>query len=94
VFKAVLSGNLIAYNSGCNAAITPHGNVGHTAMQKLSEQPGEAHRDAAECELRANLATDPNKREIFTRLAQHLTTLAAEVECSMVAKAARDEEKN
>jgi hypothetical protein len=52
------------------------------------------HRDAAECELRANLATDPNKREIFTRLAQHLTTLAAEVECSMVAKAARDEEKN
>ena len=36
--------------------------------------------DAAECGLIRDLATDPAKRELFTRLAAHLETLALEVE--------------
>ena len=31
--------------------------------------------DAAECRLISDLATDPAKRELFDRLALHLTTL-------------------
>jgi hypothetical protein len=38
------------------------------------------HADAAEAALIRELATDPQKRELFTRLADHLTTLAQEVE--------------
>jgi hypothetical protein len=36
--------------------------------------------EAAECALIRDLATDPKKRELFTRLADHLTALASEVE--------------
>jgi hypothetical protein len=36
--------------------------------------------DAAECALIRDLATDPTKRELFTRLTVHLETLALEVE--------------
>jgi hypothetical protein len=36
--------------------------------------------DAAECALIRDLATDPKKRELFARLAEHLTALASEVE--------------
>jgi len=36
--------------------------------------------DGAEAVLIGELATDPRKRELFTRLADHLTTLAEEVE--------------
>ena len=37
-------------------------------------------RDAAECAIIRDLATDKAKREVFDRLAQHLSTLADEVE--------------
>jgi hypothetical protein len=33
-----------------------------------------------------DLATDPAKRELFTRLAEHLSTLAREVEAAIAAK--------
>jgi hypothetical protein len=36
--------------------------------------------DAAECALISNLATNQEKRELFARLAEHLTVLASEVE--------------
>jgi hypothetical protein len=36
--------------------------------------------DAAECARIRDLATDPKKRELFARLAEHLTALASEVE--------------
>ena len=36
--------------------------------------------DAAECRLISDLATDPQKREMFDRLAVHLTSLAHQVE--------------
>jgi hypothetical protein len=41
--------------------------------------------DAAECSLIRDLATDPTKRQLFTRLAAHLETLAHEVERAMAA---------
>jgi len=40
--------------------------------------------DAAECRLICDLATDPAKRELFDRLALHLTTLADQVEEAML----------
>lgn len=40
---------------------------------------------AAECALIRDLATDPRKRELFTRLAEHLNILAAEVESAIAA---------
>jgi hypothetical protein len=36
--------------------------------------------DAAKAALIRDLATDAHKRELFTKLADHLATLAAEVE--------------
>ena len=45
----------------------------HAHLEKL-------RRDAAECALIRDLATDPRKRELFTRIAQHLAVLAGEVE--------------
>jgi hypothetical protein len=44
-------------------------------MQALLEK---LRTDAAECGLIRTLATDPTKRELFTRLAAHLETLAIE----------------
>ena len=41
--------------------------------------------DAAECALIRDLATEPTKRALFTRLAVHLETLAMEVERVMAA---------
>jgi hypothetical protein len=40
--------------------------------------------DVAECALIRDLATDPEKRAIFTRLAEHLGALADEVEAAIV----------
>jgi hypothetical protein len=40
-------------------------------------------RDAAECAIIRDFATDKAKREMFDRLAQHLTVLADEVEMAM-----------
>jgi hypothetical protein len=43
-------------------------------------------KDAAECALVRDLATDKAKREIFDRLARHLDQLADEVERTMNAR--------
>jgi hypothetical protein len=40
--------------------------------------------DAAECRLISDLATDPAKRQMFDRLALHLTSLADQVELAMI----------
>jgi hypothetical protein len=47
-------------------------------------------RDAAECALTRDLAADKAKREMFDKLAQHLTTLADELERAMLDRKARD----
>jgi hypothetical protein len=49
-------------------------------MQDMLAQGARLRRDAAECQLIRDLATDPKKRELFDRLAAHLTVLATEVE--------------
>ena len=38
----------------------------------------------AECEMIRDLATDPKKRELFTRLADHFRVLASEIEKTMM----------
>ena len=37
----------------------------------------------SECELIRDLATEPKKRELFTRLAEHFKMLAGEIEKAM-----------
>ncbi|MFK4718910.1 hypothetical protein ABIE89_000010 [Bradyrhizobium niftali] len=47
-------------------------------MKDMQAQLEKLRTDAAA--LIRDLATDPKKRELFTRLADHLTVLASEVE--------------
>ena len=54
-------------------------------MQDMQAQLEKLRSGAAECEMIGDLATDPKKRELFDRLATHLTVLATEVEKAMVA---------
>ena len=53
-------------------------------MKDYQAQLEKLRRDAAECALIRDLATDSKKRELFDRLAAHLTVLAAEVERVML----------
>jgi hypothetical protein len=55
-------------------------------MRDMQVQLEKLRTDAAECALIRDLATDPTKRELFTKLAEHLSTLAAEVEAAIAAK--------
>ena len=55
-------------------------------MQDMKAHLERLHADAAECALIRDLATDPQKRELFTRLAEHLATLAGDVEAAIAAK--------
>jgi hypothetical protein len=55
-------------------------------MQDMKAHLEKLRADAAECALIRDLATDPGKRELFTRLAEHLTTLAREIEAVIAAK--------
>ncbi|WP_038967560.1 hypothetical protein [Bradyrhizobium diazoefficiens] len=49
-------------------------------MKDMQAQLERLRTDAAECALIRDLATDPKKRELFRKLADHLTVLASEVE--------------
>lgn len=60
-------------------------------MQDLKAHLEKLRADAAECALIRDLSTDPQKRALFTRLADHLSALAGEVETAMATKLARDE---
>lgn len=55
-------------------------------MQDMQAHLEKLRTNAAECALIRDLATDPVKRELFTRLADHLGTLAGEIEAAMAAK--------
>jgi len=59
-------------------------------MSGLLEQLSKVRADAAECALVGNLATDPQKKQMYLRLADHLTNLAAEVERAAKEKAPAD----
>jgi hypothetical protein len=49
-------------------------------MGDMRAQLEKLRREAAECAIIRDLATDPRKRELFTNLAQHLDNLADAVE--------------
>jgi hypothetical protein len=53
-------------------------------MQDYLKHLEKLRSDAADCRLICDLATDPAKRELFDRLALHLTTLADQVELAML----------
>ena len=55
-------------------------------MQDMQAHLEKLRIDAAECALIRDLATDPDKRALFTRLAEHLGTLAGEVEAAIAAR--------
>jgi hypothetical protein len=56
-------------------------------MQDMRVHLEKLRADAAECALIRDLATDIKKRELFTRLAEHLSLLASEVEAAIAARA-------
>jgi hypothetical protein len=60
-------------------------------MEDMRKRLEKLHADAAECSLIRDLATDPAKRELFTRLAEHLSNLAIEVEAAIKAKLGQEE---
>jgi hypothetical protein len=62
------------------AKIVPWG----CAMKDYQAQLEKLRTDAAECALIRDLATDKAKRELFDRLASHLTVLADQVELEML----------
>jgi hypothetical protein len=63
-------------------------------MQDMRAHLEKLRADAAECALIRDLATDPAKRELFTRLAAHLSTLAGEIEAVIVKKLTGEEDKS
>ncbi|AMA59386.1 hypothetical protein [Bradyrhizobium sp. CCGE-LA001] len=52
-------------------------------MQDYQTQLEKLRKDAAECALIRDLATDQAKRELFERISNHLTVLADQVEQAM-----------
>jgi hypothetical protein len=62
-------------------------------MQDMQTHLEKLRSDAAECALIRDLATDPAKRELFTRLADHLATLAGEIEAAIAARLGVGEDK-
>ena len=55
-------------------------------MRDYQAQIEKLRTDAAECARIRDLATERAKRELFDRLARHLTTLSHEVEQAMLAE--------
>ena len=57
-------------------------------MRDMQASLEKLRTDAAEAALIRDLATDSRKRELFTKLADHLAMLAAEVERAIATQAA------
>ena len=53
------------------------------AMQDIQAYLEKLTVQACECEMIRDLATDPKKRELFTKLAEHFKVLAGELEREM-----------
>lgn len=62
--------------------------VRETTMKDMMAHLEKLRIDAEDCALISKLATDMQKRELFARLAEHLSLLASEVERAMAAKMA------
>ena len=61
------------------------------AMKDYQVQLEKLRRDAAECALIRDLATDSAKRELFDRLFVHLDSLADHVEQEMLGRTRSDD---
>jgi hypothetical protein len=61
------------------------------AMQDYLAQIEKLRREAAECAIIRDLAIDKAKRDMFDRLASHLTVLADQVEMAMLEQKSRTE---
>ena len=55
-----------------------------STLKDYQAQVEKLRKDAAECALIRDLATDKAKREMFDRLASHLGVLADQVEMAML----------
>jgi hypothetical protein len=64
-------------------------NEGVRAMKDMQAHLEKLRIQVAECEMIRDLATDPKKRELFGRLAEHHRTLAAEIERAIAARETR-----
>jgi ribosomal protein S7 len=53
-------------------------------LKDYQAQSEKLRKNAAECALIRDLAADKAKRELFDRLANHLTLLANQVEMAMI----------
>lgn len=53
-------------------------------MQDYLSHLEKIRREAADCALIRDLATDKSKREMFDKLAVHLTSLADQIELEML----------
>ncbi len=60
-------------------------------MKDLREKLEKLRIDAEDCRLISRLATDRAKRELFARLAEQLSQMAAEIEAAIAAKLAGGE---
>jgi hypothetical protein len=59
-------------------------------MKDMEEHFLKLRADANDCSNISKLATDPQKRDLFARLAQHLNVLASEIARAIAAKKASD----
>ncbi|WP_418219711.1 hypothetical protein [Bradyrhizobium icense] len=57
----------------------------------MSRQLEKLRVEAEDCALISKLATDPHKRELFEKLAAHLTVLAGEIEHAIAERLSRGE---
>jgi hypothetical protein len=55
-------------------------------MNDMEEQLLKLRAEAESCSNISKLATDPQKRDLFTKLAQHFNVLASEVARAIAAK--------
>jgi hypothetical protein len=60
-------------------------------MEDMLSHLEKLRADAAECALIRDLSTDVKKRELFARLAEHLATLATDVEKAMAVTGSESE---
>jgi hypothetical protein len=60
-------------------------------MKDMEQHFLKLRADAEDCLNISRLATDPQKQELFARLAQHLNVLASEVARAIAAKSAGDD---
>lgn len=64
--------------------MVPVSGAGVQTMKDYQASLEKLRKDAAEAALIRDLATDPAKREMFDRLAVHLSNLADQVEIAML----------